>query len=331
MKKLLFGVAIGALALTSTAFLKSSALDSFVTKLHNAEGVNVKYSVTEIGQATKNYHVILAKPNKAKMVLPDRTVVADGENITTYWASKNEYTKVKQTDAQLRALFTDGALNTWLPFFDIEAFKGLASVKDSGTRKRGKVNYKVVDAIADAKGETQMTYYVDSADSIIKQGTITVKAAGKETTSVFNATEVNLTAPGEGAFALNLPSGAKELKPGDFASGIWIHDFKEAIGVAKSNDKLMMVDFYAVWCGPCKLMAAEAFTNPKFKDATKDMVLAKIDAEKDVMNAKKYGVSAYPTVKFINGNGDLVHEFVGYGGVGHVLSEVAKAKQKFGK
>lgn len=330
MKRLLFGTAIVGLAITSVAIQKGTALDVFATTLHGADSVEIKYTLTEVGGGTANYHVILAKPNKAKIVSPNGFVVADGTNITTYWKDRNAYMTKAQTPAELRSLFNDNGLLTWLPFFDVKALDGLASVEDAGTRKRGKDTFKVVEAQADPKGDTKMTYYIDTDDMMVKQGTITVNTAGRETTSVLNASLFKVAAPGEGAFAANIPSGAKEMKPGDFISGVWIHDFDEALSKAKASDKLMLVDFYAVWCGPCKMMAAEAFTSAEFKEATKDMVLAKIDAEKDVAHAKQYGVKAYPTVKFIDGDGNLIHEFVGYGGVAQVLSEVEKAKAKFG-
>ena len=112
------------------------------------------------------------------------------------------------------------------------------------------------------------------------------------------------------------------------AAGKWYHDWAEALNIAKATGKVMMVDFYAVWCGPCKSMDAEVFQTEQFKNSTKDFVLVKIDAEKDVALAQKYGIAAYPTVKFIDSNGRVVHEYVGYGGPQMVYDEVAKARSK---
>ena len=41
----------------------------------------------------------------------------------------------------------------------------------------------------------------------------------------------------------------------DFAKGTW----KEAVAQAKKEKKLLYVDFYTTWCGPCKIMAAQIF------------------------------------------------------------------------
>lgn len=83
-----------------------------------------------------------------------------------------------------------------------------------------------------------------------------------------------------------------------------MHDSWEGIvQKAKSEKKLLFVDFYTQWCGPCYNMATEVFTQPNvsvFYNA--NFICAKIDAESDEGKklAQKYGVRSYPTYAFID-------------------------------
>ena len=74
--------------------------------------------------------------------------------------------------------------------------------------------------------------------------------------------------------------------------------FEEAKAAAKAEGKLVFIDFYTTWCGPCKKMASTVFPQPKVGEMMNDkFVSIKIDAEKGegVNLAKQYNVTAYPT------------------------------------
>lgn len=91
--------------------------------------------------------------------------------------------------------------------------------------------------------------------------------------------------------------------------------FKNLLADAKKQNKLIFVDAYASWCGPCKLMAKNIFTKPAVGDYyNTNFINTKIDMEKGegVALAKKYGVKAYPTYLFINGDGEAVYRGTGY-------------------
>lgn len=83
---------------------------------------------------------------------------------------------------------------------------------------------------------------------------------------------------------------------------------------AKAEQKLIFLDAYAEWCGPCKWMAKNVFTNDTVADFyNSKFINTKIDMEKGegIALAKQYGVSAYPTLLFINAEGELVHRACG--------------------
>jgi thioredoxin-related protein len=99
---------------------------------------------------------------------------------------------------------------------------------------------------------------------------------------------------------------------------IWAEDgikffkgtLKEAQKVAAAEHKLIFMDAYATWCGPCKRMAKDVFT-----DATvgtffnKHFINLKIDMEKGEgpQLASKYRVRSYPTLIFMDDKGEVVH------------------------
>ncbi|KUG12947.1 thiol:disulfide interchange protein [Elizabethkingia sp. HvH-WGS333] len=92
-------------------------------------------------------------------------------------------------------------------------------------------------------------------------------------------------------------------------------NFSSLLAKAKKENKLIFLDAYASWCGPCKLMAKNIFTLQSVGDYYNGhFVNAKMDMEKGegVELAKKYNVRAYPTYLFINGDGEIVHRVLGY-------------------
>ncbi|HKK75547.1 MAG TPA: thioredoxin domain-containing protein [Saprospiraceae bacterium] len=91
-------------------------------------------------------------------------------------------------------------------------------------------------------------------------------------------------------------------------------DWKAALAKAKKEKKLIFVDAYASWCGPCKRMAATVFTQKEAGDFYNEKFINfKIDMEKGEGPAfgGKYPVRAYPTLMFIDYDGELVHQKVG--------------------
>ena len=90
--------------------------------------------------------------------------------------------------------------------------------------------------------------------------------------------------------------------------------FEEALKEAKASNKLIFLDAYAVWCGPCKWMAANSFKEEEVGEFFNDKFInLKIDMEKGEgpALAAKYQVRAYPTLFFIDGNGKVVKKVLG--------------------
>ena len=88
----------------------------------------------------------------------------------------------------------------------------------------------------------------------------------------------------------------------------------KAIEKAQKTDKLIFVDAYTTWCGPCKWMAANMFTNDTVADFyNENFINFKLNMEKGDGKefAKTHTIRFYPTLLFINEKGELVHKKVG--------------------
>ena len=85
---------------------------------------------------------------------------------------------------------------------------------------------------------------------------------------------------------------------------------------ASKTGKLIFIDAYTDWCGPCKRMAATTFQDPELgKFFNKNFVNLKIEMEKDADRmeiAKRYRVRAYPTMLIIDADGNLVKSVIGF-------------------
>lgn len=91
--------------------------------------------------------------------------------------------------------------------------------------------------------------------------------------------------------------------------------FKDILAKAKKEKKLVFVDAMASWCGPCKMMDKNVFSQKSVGDYyNTTFVNAKLDMEKGegIEFAKKYGVRSYPSYLFIDGDGQLITRNLGY-------------------
>lgn len=90
--------------------------------------------------------------------------------------------------------------------------------------------------------------------------------------------------------------------------------WSEILALAKQEQKLIFLDAYATWCGPCKWMAANIFTNDTVADYyNKTFICVSMDMEKGEGKEIRtsYAVQYFPTLLFINQEGVIMHMRVG--------------------
>jgi thioredoxin 1 len=103
--------------------------------------------------------------------------------------------------------------------------------------------------------------------------------------------------------------------------------WKDAITAAKQNDQLIVVDFYATWCPPCRR------ANPilgKMSIDYSDVLFLKVDVDSNRELASEYNVSAMPTFKLLIDEKSEVAEVVGFD-EGKLRRNIEEYKAKGGK
>ncbi|MFM9946426.1 MAG: thioredoxin family protein [Saprospiraceae bacterium] len=127
--------------------------------------------------------------------------------------------------------------------------------------------------------------------------------------------------------ALSCSLNALSAQGIEFFHGTW----SEAIEKAKSEEKLIFVDAFASWCGPCKRMAAQTFPDPKAGEFfNANFINLKIDMEmpENAEFAGKFPVNSYPTLMFIDATEKIVLKEVGGKNVEQLLETGKKALGK---
>ncbi len=90
-------------------------------------------------------------------------------------------------------------------------------------------------------------------------------------------------------------------------------DLAAALQKAKASDKLVMIDFMAEWCGPCKMLDRTTWKDESVVTSVQDKAVAvKVDVDKQGGLASEYGIRSLPTVVFTNSEGEELFRFIGY-------------------
>ena len=89
--------------------------------------------------------------------------------------------------------------------------------------------------------------------------------------------------------------------------------YEDALARARREKKLVFVDVYTDWCGFCKKLDREVFTDSDVARAASRFVAIRVNAEKGgEAVAARFGVRGYPTLLFVDADGELVEKVEGY-------------------
>lgn len=119
------------------------------------------------------------------------------------------------------------------------------------------------------------------------------------------------------------------LALGAYASEIgWVKAYGDAKTEAKTSGKLLMIDFYTDWCVWCKKLDSDVYPAAEVVKQSTNFVPIKLDAEKDadgIRLAKKFNITGYPTILFIDADENLAYKIVGYSPAPAFASSLTKA------
>lgn len=101
------------------------------------------------------------------------------------------------------------------------------------------------------------------------------------------------------------------------ATGIQFKELSwaETAKLAAKNKKLVFIDVYTSWCGPCKMLRKNTFPDKALGDYfNANFVNIAIDAEKGewIEFSRKYNVQAYPTMLILDKDGKEIGRTMGY-------------------
>ena len=87
----------------------------------------------------------------------------------------------------------------------------------------------------------------------------------------------------------------------------WVYDEPAALEAAKQENKLVMLDFYATWCGACNELDHKTFSEQVVVDKLKDYITVKLDfsLESDEILKEKYQIRGLPVVIFMDGQENI--------------------------
>ena len=93
-------------------------------------------------------------------------------------------------------------------------------------------------------------------------------------------------------------------------------NFNEVI----QSNKPVLIDFWATWCGPCKMMA------PVLEEVSSEyaakITVGKLDVDQNPKKAQEYGIMSIPTMVLFR-NGKVVRQIVGYHPKAELISQLA--------
>jgi thiol:disulfide interchange protein DsbD len=115
---------------------------------------------------------------------------------------------------------------------------------------------------------------------------------------------------------------------GEHGSITWLNSLDQAKKTAKEEKKIILIDFSADWCTPCKQMLATTYKDREVAKGAKRFVPVLIDADGQSLIARKYKVDALPTAIFLDRKGKELLRSTGFQSKDDFLALMGEALKK---
>ena len=121
--------------------------------------------------------------------------------------------------------------------------------------------------------------------------------------------------------------GCEKQVSEDNHNGIkWGNNLDSALTLASNSNKLIMIDFMAEWCPPCKEMDKKIFSNTNIIKKSNEFIPVRIDVDKQQNiaeeyngNARKYGGIGIPNIIFLDKEKKIIRHIVGFHDVDQLM------------
>lgn len=87
-----------------------------------------------------------------------------------------------------------------------------------------------------------------------------------------------------------------------------VHVTKENFKEVVENNKVVLLDFFATWCGPCRMLTPVL---EELSEEVSDVTIVKVDVDQDGALAQRFGIMAVPTMILFE-NGEPVKQLQGF-------------------
>jgi len=108
---------------------------------------------------------------------------------------------------------------------------------------------------------------------------------------------------------LSVPGAAVAQEAAEIA---WITGTGKALKEARLSQRPVVVDLWAVWCEPCKLMEKTTFRDSRVLELIEGFVPLKVDADSETLFVERHNIEIFPTMLFLDEKGEEITRLTGF-------------------
>jgi len=135
----------------------------------------------------------------------------------------------------------------------------------------------------------------------------------------------NRPAPPMGEILPVTPPAAEAAEAPEGEGVVWLEDYDAAVAQAKESGRVLMVNVTTPWCKACQYMDETVYSRMDIAEASRALVLVRVNAEERMDVKQALGVRGYPTVVFVSPGGEEAGRVRGVVPAGIMLEQMGKA------
>lgn len=109
----------------------------------------------------------------------------------------------------------------------------------------------------------------------------------------------------------------------------WEKNLDGGLERARAESRPIMIDFYTDWCGWCKKLDQDTYSNSRVQELAQGFVCLKVNGDKFPNFVSKYLIEGYPTIVFLNPAGEEISRIVGYTDANGLLAKMGDISAKY--